>query len=191
MAELASRQSALDGHIPSEHIGEPGQAGVSFDVVRELQLWQVACWPDTAVAVGVALSDKVGIDRAPGPGQAKVSNGVAVLRVEPLKCWVLGGSAPALSDDMGAVVDLSHARTHIRVSGPRAAELLMRHLPVNLNESAFALGSVASSAIHHVGVTVWRSELGYELFVPRGFALSVWQMLLESAAQFGATARAV
>ena len=102
-----------------------------------------------------------------------------------------GGWALLSTVDMGAVVDLSHARTHIRVSGPHAPELLMRHLPINFNESAFALGSVASSAIHHVGVTVWRSEFGYELFVPRGFALSVWQLLLESAAQFGATARVV
>ena len=45
--------------------------------------------------------------------------------------------------------------------------------------------SVASTAFHHVGVTLWRSVEGYELFLPRGFAVSLWQGLLESAEQFG------
>ncbi|MBT3770493.1 MAG: sarcosine oxidase subunit gamma, partial [Acidiferrobacteraceae bacterium] len=37
----------------------------------------------------------------------------------------------------------------------------------------------------HVGVTLWRSPTGLDLFVPRGFALSLWEMLLETAEQFG------
>ena len=45
--------------------------------------------------------------------------------------------------------------------------------------------SVASSSTHHVGVTLWRSADGYELFMPRGFALSLWEGLVESAQQFG------
>jgi sarcosine oxidase gamma subunit len=44
---------------------------------------------------------------------------------------------------------------------------------------------VAATAFHHVGVTLWRSEAGYELFLPRGFALSLWELLYESAQQFG------
>lgn len=64
-------------------------------------------------------------------------------------------------------------------------ELLNRHLPLDLREGAFPLGSVASTAFHHVGITVWRSEAGYELFLPRGFAVSLWELLRESAEQFG------
>jgi len=39
--------------------------------------------------------------------------------------------------------------------------------------------------MHHVGVTLWRSTTGYELFIPRGFALSSWEILFDSALQFG------
>ena len=60
-----------------------------------------------------------------------------------------------------------------------------RHLPLDLRPASFPVGSVASTAFHHVGVTLWRSDDGFELFLPRGFALSLWEMLLESAAQFG------
>jgi hypothetical protein len=34
-------------------------------------------------------------------------------------------------------------------------------------------------------VTLWRSNEGYELFLPRGFALTLWEGFVESAQQFG------
>jgi len=115
-----------------------------------------------------------------------VSEHGALLRVEPLKWWLLGADAPALAPEHGASLDLSHSRTHLRISGAQAAALLNRHLPLDLREASFKEGAVASSALHHVSVTLWRSAHHYELFIPRGFALSLWEVLLESAAQFGA-----
>ena len=67
--------------------------------------------------------------------------------------------------------------------------LLNRHLPLDLGDAACPVGAVASSGFHHVGVTLWRSTAGFELFLPRGFAASLWEMLSESAAQFGAEVR--
>ncbi len=66
-----------------------------------------------------------------------------------------------------------------------AAEFINRHFPLDLREASFPIGSVASSATHHVGVTLWHSADGYELFIPRGFSLSLWEGLVESAEQFG------
>ena len=86
---------------------------------------------------------------------------------------------------MGCLLDLSHARTHVRVSGPDAATCLNRHLPVDLRDGVCPVGSVVSTALHHVAVALWRSEHGFELFLPRGFALSCWEVLLETAEQFG------
>ncbi|MCS5599280.1 MAG: hypothetical protein NZ707_05940, partial [Rhodospirillales bacterium] len=62
---------------------------------------------------------------------------------------------------------------------------LNRHLPIDLREKYFPVNSVASSAIHHVSVKLWRSDTGYHLFIPRGFALSLWAIFLETASQFG------
>ncbi|MBT5980063.1 MAG: hypothetical protein HOG65_02320 [Acidiferrobacteraceae bacterium] len=90
-----------------------------------------------------------------------------------------------MSADSGATLDLSHSRTHIRISGPEASTCLNRFIPIDLRESHFTDGQVASSGFHHVGVTLWRSPTGLDLFVPRGFALSLWEMLLETAEQFG------
>ena len=122
---------------------------------------------------------------APGPRVAVVGTAGALLRIEPLKWWVFGTAAPVLSPEEGATLDLSHSRTHLQISGPQATTLLNRHLPLDLRAGSFPVGSVASTAFHHVGATLWRSEAGFELFLPRGFALSLWELLLESAAQFG------
>ena len=183
---MAERVSALAGHSDSGRFGVEGDPGVSLCDVGGLLLHQVAAWPDTLSAVGERAARAAQVEVAPGPRRAAAGDGAALLRVEPLKWWLIGAPPPELAPDEGATLDLSHSRTHVRLAGPQAAPLLNRHLPLDLSEASFPLGAVGSSAFHHVGVTVWRSAAGYELFLPRGFALSLWEMLLESAAQFGA-----
>jgi len=128
-------------------------------------------------------------DAAAGPGTATASGTGAMLRIEPMKWWLVGVEAPAFDAAQAVTLDLSHSRTQVRVSGDDAAEFLNRHFPLDLREASFPVGSVASSATHHVGVTLWRSADGYELFIPRGFALSLWEGFVESAAQFGLETR--
>ncbi len=183
---MAERISALEGHVATGRFGADGEVGVTLCEVPGLTLHQVAAWPDSLATVGAKAAKAAGAKAAPGPCAAAVGSEGALLRVEPLKWWLFGVAAPALAPAEGATLDLSHSRSHVRISGPQAAALLNRHLPLDLREAAFPAGSVAASAFHHVGVTLWRSEAGYELFLPRGFALSLWELLLESAAQFGA-----
>ncbi|MDE0280104.1 MAG: sarcosine oxidase subunit gamma [Gammaproteobacteria bacterium] len=188
---MADRASALDGHLVagvSGNVTEDGP-GVVLELLRDLVLHQVAAWPDTLESCGVALAEVTGADALPGPGMAIESGDVAVLRTEPLKWWIVGTAALPLDPSAGAVLDLSHSRTRIRITGPDAAALLNRFLPLDLRENAFPRSSVASSALHHVGVTLWRSAAGYELFMPRGFALSCWEVLMETARQFGVEVR--
>ena len=188
LAKKATRASALDGHVPEGHIGEVGATGVTLTVTRDVQLWQVAAWANSHASVARQIQAITG-SAAPGPCRAGTGANGTALRIEPLKWWLFGCEAPALASADGAIADLSHARTVVTLDGPDAAACLMRHLPLDLRDEAFPVGSVASSALHHVGVTVWRSDAGYVLFLPRGFALSLWELLLETAAQFGAEAR--
>ena len=119
------------------------------------------------------------------PNKAIVNNSVVMMRIEPLKWWIIGSGVPSLSSDDGTSLDLSHSLTHLEISGPSASLFLNRHLPIDLREKYFPVNSVASSPIHHVGVKLWRSDSGYHLFIPRGFALSLWEIFLETASQFG------
>lgn len=186
---MDNRNSALTGHY---HTGKSGilqngdTAGVCLQDIHGLTLYQVAAWADCIDGVGAQVANVVGCEQAPGPCKAASVDGTkAALRVEPLKWWLFGVEAPEIDAEQGAILDISHSRTHIRVSGPESATFLNRHLSLDLREQSFQVGSVASTMIHHVGVTLWRSDDGYELFIPRGFALSLWEGLVESATQFG------
>ncbi len=185
---MADRISALAGHYQqgkSGLFGKDNIAGVSLEDVNGLVLYQVAAWPDSIDAVGEQIAQAVGCKKAPDPCRAEAGKKAAALRIEPLKWWLYGTKAPEIEAGKGATLDISHSRTQIRITGPQATSFLNRHLSLDLREQSFPTGSVASTVIHHVGVTLWRSDQGYELFIPRGFALSLWEGIVESAAQFG------
>jgi len=182
---MVDRISALAGHNMPRRLGDPGETGVILHDSQNLVLHQVAAWADSIDEVGKTLAKLIGTDAVAGPGSAVTGSKGSMLRIEPMKWWLVGIDAPEFAAEKAATLDLSHSRTRLCVSGDQAAEFLNRHFPLDLRETSFALGSVASSATHHVGVTLWRSADGYELFIPRGFALSLWEGLVESAEQFG------
>jgi len=187
---MVKRVSALSGEYLVGRLGVEGACGVTLKEIPDLSLIQIAAWPDTLSAVGDKAAHIIGADTAPGPGRVVSTSNGSILRIEPLKWWVIGAPAfelsSALSINEGAVLDLSHSRAYLSISGPQAALLLNRHLPLDLREASFPVGTVATTAFHHTGVTIWRSDQGYELLMIRGFALSLWQILIESGAQFNA-----
>ena len=183
---MADRASALAGHYHRGHHGRDDQTGVILCEMPNLLLQQVSAWPETLARVGAEAAQAVEVLSAPNPGQASAGGAGALLRVEPLKWWLYGTDLADLSPAEGCLLDLSHARTHVRVSGPDAAACLNRHLPVDLRGHTCPVGSVMSTVLHHVAITVWHSTDGFELFLPRGFALSCWEVLLDTAEQFGA-----
>lgn len=187
---MAERRSALAGQAaarPTAAAADDDRAVRLYEVPVS-KLWQIAAWPDTRDAVGTAAADTAGVADAPGAGRAALgADGDAVaeralLRRAPLVWWLYGADAPALDAGQGVTLDLSHAFTQIALRGPGAATLLNRHLPLDLRERAFPQDAVAGTAFHHVGVTLWRRADGYRLFVPRSFALALWQLLRVSAA---------
>ena len=185
---MVERLSALAGHDhtgKSGRLDEQGNAAVCLQNIQGLVLYQVAAWPDSCRMVSELIAKTAGCPQEPEPDQAATGSHAVAMRIEPLKWWLYGVTAPIIDVEQGVTLDLSHSRTHIRVSGSAAATLLNRHLPLDLREAAFPVGSVASSVMHHAGVTLWHSDKGYELLMPRGFALSLWQGLLASAEQFG------
>ena len=87
--------------------------------------------------------------------------------------------------EKGSTLDISHSRTHIKITGDKTKIFLNRFLPIDFREHSFPVNTVASTTFHHVSVTIWRSKNYYEIFIPRAFASSLWELMLESASQFG------
>ena len=91
-----------------------------------------------------------------------------------------------MPENIGTSLELSHAFTSIIINGEKSEILLNRHLPLDLRLDNFPINSSASSAIHHVSVKLFRHNNNeFKLFIRRGIALSIWEILLESASQFG------
>ena len=182
---MVKRISALNKYYQKGVFGKKDTTGVILSEIKNLILYQVAAWPETLNEVGTKLAKSLNLKEYPSVNKAVSSLHLAILRKEPLKWWIIGNKIEDFSSEEGNILDLSHSQTHIRISGDDSIALLNRHLPIDLRETSFPLSSVASTAFHHCSVTLWRSKNGYELFLPRAFALSLWEVLLESAAQFG------
>ena len=182
---MAKRSSALESNYLVGINAANNESRLQFSEIKNLQLTQVAAWPDSINKVGSYISNHLNLNEYATPNKAIVKNSVVMMRIEPLKWWIIGSDTPVLSSDDGTSLDLSHSFTHLEISGPSASLFLNRHLPLDLREKYFPVNSVATSAIHHVSVKLWRSDSAYHIFIPRGFALSLWEIFLETASQFG------
>jgi len=182
---MVSRSSALESNYSVGNNPTNNELQLQLSEIKNLQLTQVAAWPESVNTVGSNIANHLKLNEYATPNRAIVNNSVVMMRIEPLKWWIIGSKIPVLSSDHGTSLDLSHSFTHLEISGPSASLFLNRHLPLDLRERYFPVNAVASSAIHHVSVKLWRSDSAYHLFIPRGFALSLWEIFLETASQFG------
>ena len=186
---MAEPRSALEACLTPGRFGAEASVGITLSEVTAFSMLQLSAWPHSLQALAREAACIAASDTAPLPGLAIEGGNGTLMRIEPLKWWLLSRSAVAeptsVAAENGAVLDLSSSRTWITLRGPQAADLLNRFLPLNLSDRAFPPGAVASTAFHHVGVTLWRDRDGFNLLLPRSFAATLWEMLTASAAQFG------
>ncbi|MBY8978180.1 hypothetical protein KHP62_20385 [Rhodobacteraceae bacterium NNCM2] len=178
---MVERVSALAGQEMPRNFG----SGLVMSERRVGAIWQIAAWPDKVAEAGKIAAAAAGVKTTPGP-LSSATGEAALLRTEPLK-WLLVSDAEVAKPEMGeagTALDLSHARTVIRLEGERAPELMARMMPLDLRPATFADGAVATSGIHHVAVTVHARDGGIDLYCFRSFGLAIWEHLAESAEQF-------
>ena len=192
MAEILS---ALAGHFaPARHGAGKAAAGVTIKEVVGRDLLQVGAWPQTVDAVAADLAAAIGTP-APAPRGRAVGNGRATaFFTGPDKIWVTAPFADGLCarlakqwpSSKAVVTELGHSRTVIRIGGPNARDLIARFLAVDTDPALFPAGGVASAGLHGIGVTLHHVSDGvYDLYVPRTFALSIVEALVEVAEQWG------
>jgi heterotetrameric sarcosine oxidase gamma subunit len=182
---MVKRSSALGINYKTTSIKVDGKITLTFQEIRDLDIKQIAAWPSAIESIDLKLANIINTIKAPGFNQTLSINNIHILRTEPLKWWLIGGKNIEIASDEGAIIDLSHAFTSIQIKGENVKNFLNRHLPLDLRDQSFPINSIATSAIHHVSVKIWRTGGEYRLFIPRGFALSIWEILLETASQFG------
>ncbi|MUZ71636.1 sarcosine oxidase subunit gamma [Agrobacterium vitis] len=99
---------------------------------------------------------------------------------------------PASADQAAAafgpdiiLVDQSHGRTLIRISGAPVRNVLAKGTALDLHPEQFAVGAATTTLIGHIAVNLCRTaEDQFELLVLRGFAESLWDELAGMAREF-------
>lgn len=82
----------------------------------------------------------------------------------------------------GSLIDLSHGRTCLRISGPKAEWVLSKLYAIDFALAAFPAGTGLSTAHHSTFTQIYRhDEKTFDLFVFRSLARSFWHTLQRAA----------
>ena len=151
---------------------------------RVMDQVQIDCRPDRIAAIALPL---------PAPGRAMSVDGLRLLSLAPGRWMALSagpGDLTALLRERcagAALVDQSHGRSTLRLSGQRARDVLASGTGIDLHPRAFPEDRVASTALFHVPVTLDR-RLGsatFDLHMARGYAHSLAERLIAASRQYG------
>ncbi len=191
---MVERRSALVECLKPGLHGAAGSTGPGIEI-REIK-------PLTAVQVAAFDADGAAsaVDRTLGAPAPSGRNGVAtageatVLWTGPGRWLVIEPESRDLASllrypfpgDIAAVTDLSHARTALRVEGPKVRDLLAKLCTLDVDPAVLPAGSCAQTQFGQIGVLLYcRAHDGFDVFVPRGFAVSAWETILDAALEFG------
>jgi heterotetrameric sarcosine oxidase gamma subunit len=106
-----------------------------------------------------------------------------------------GGNAFAeslrpLLDDCASITDQSDAYVILGLAGPKVREALAKLIPIDIHPRTFQAGAVAQTLCGYVNVMLWRLEDSggdptFEIWVGRSLAISLYQAISHSSAEFG------
>jgi sarcosine oxidase subunit gamma len=92
----------------------------------------------------------------------------------------------AISPETGTVTDLSHGRTAIRISGPKAGWVLAKFFAIDFSLVSFPVGAGRSTVHHDIFAQIQRSASDqFDVYVFRSFARSFWHALCRASEEVG------
>jgi methylglutamate dehydrogenase subunit D len=107
--------------------------------------------------------------------------------------WLIAGPV-ALRDSIGrkidtsrlSVIDQTHGRTALTVTGPRVEWVLAKLFAIDFREKAFRPGTGLATVHHDILAWIYRDARDeFILFVPRSCARSFWHTLRRAAEEVG------
>jgi sarcosine oxidase subunit gamma len=196
---MLERRSALHWHStlqPGTAHGPPSgrEPAVVLAERRPLSILHVCAFAATIDDASKRFSAALGLS-IPEPNRF-VGDAAKSIRAIGDGIWQAVGAPPLLPAAQvlrtalagaATVVDLSHARTALQVSGRDAARTLAKHCGIDLHHRAFPAGSATSTRFGQLGITLARLDdlPTFEILVFRGYAEFVFEALIEAGAEFG------
>jgi sarcosine oxidase subunit gamma len=136
---------------------------------------------------GAGAAAALGLAALPPPGRAARIGSAVLLPVGPGTFLLLGGDKPAesLTRDFAPVLDMTDAWTRLSLSGANAKTLLAKGSALDLHDRHFPVDACAAAGFARLRVVLWRrGEMSYDLLVGRSYALSLWDWLMDAAAEY-------
>lgn len=178
---MSDRVSPLGpDHRPGQYGNLGGGIGVTLSEPEFGFLGELAAFPDSEEAVSI-LADA-----------AASKPGAIVFRIAANR-WFLAGPegmdgplSAKLKPANGSLIDLTHGRTALRISGPKADWVLSKLYAIDFSISAFPAGTGLATSHHNIFTQIHRDdEQTYTLFVFRSFARAFWHTLQRAAEETG------
>ena len=169
--------------------------GLSFINRLNTSSIQVLAFKNQHTAVASVLSAALGVDASTTPGVCN-SDGVNQVVWNGPNQWMViseGDAAEGLLEkirqavgDKAGVVDQSHGRVGLRLSGEHSRTVLQKNCPLDVHPRSFSAGSCALTTIAHIGALLIQVDDAptYDLFVNRSFARSFADSIVHSCHEF-------
>lgn len=181
--------TAWEGIAAPGHHGREGAAGVTITLGGHVGMASV-------LAPAASLAAHFGQALAEAPRAHQVGD-ITLIWTGPGQ-WLATSAdrhlAARLAAELGgiaAVSDQSDARAVLRLSGPKARDVLAKGCLVDLHPRTFGPGQVAMTVFGHINVMLRQVDDSptYEIALFRSMAASFWHWLAASAGEFGADIR--
>ena len=192
---MAEPESPLGSVIrPGRHGNmEVTEPGVTLTETCPGSIVQVAAWPNTEAAVMSAIRTATSLVLPDGAGGGVVEESRAAFGFAPGRFLVIDQAEGAINrlsalvgPEIGTVLDLSHGRTALRISGNRVEWVLSKLFAIDFALVAFPLGAGRSTVHHDIFAQIQRTAPdAFDIYVFRSFARSFWGTLSRAADEVG------
>ena len=195
MAESYLRQSPL-AHLglESRAQAERGAAGIAMAERRFPGIVNLRGKAEDE-AFAEAAQKVLGFALPVEPNTAAGKGKTQALWLGPDEWWAVGEDGAKLAaqlavalDGQGAgVTEVGESRTCIRISGPKARDLLAKGCSLDLHPRVFGPGRCAQTLLAKAEVVLHQidDEPAYEVTVARSFAEYLWLWLEDAAGEYG------
>lgn len=143
-----------------------------LEAVELGQITSVAVFPGKLALVNKVLKP-LGL-AFPAPNSFVAKSGAMLVWTGREQAFLIGVDAPDFAE-AAAVTDQSGGWSALRLSGAKTAEVLMRHVPVDMRLAAFPLGRAVRAPLGHMSAVLIRESADACLILTfRSMARTAW-----------------
>jgi sarcosine oxidase subunit gamma len=197
-AAASAFSGPFSGHAAHQHPTRDGLVQVHLHAESLASVTLISTWMGGTQALCAALGQALAAtDLFPLPaatGQTAQCPLGLLLRTGPHEFMLIGsGEQDALgalrahiTPDIGAVLDLSHARCRVHIEGPQAVATLGKLFALDFREAAFSVGHLKLTGHHHVPYSLHRlGAESFDLYLLSTYAHGQLESLIDAALEYG------